>query len=380
VQSFGVGSDGNLYVLHTDSYLNLYAPDGTLLHDFGVVQSFDMGGDGHAYYLQNSTLYHDGSPGFTISSVQSFGVGSDGNLYVLHTDSYLNRYSPDGTLLADFGVVQSFAIGGDGIVHFTLIPTSLPVETAGDRYNLQLLSGGGYGNFSFTVVSGALPPGLSLDPSTGVVTGTSLVAGTYRFTIQATGTSIPGVIGTQVCTLTVNPGAPAYITGGTFPGPTMTVNQTANITIRITDAFENACPGTTVHIANLYGSFVSVSSSQLQTNGLGEATFTLRAIYSGDIHGVPVSLTITAGPASYTFSTTVFPSLYNWTVYLGGIYTYGSDHQIIPLRAEFPETATDLATAQAYATMQWRTDLNHEYGDNWYGVFQLDSYTFSAAN
>ena len=39
------------------------------------------------------------------------------------------------------------------------------------------------------MISGQLPPGLTLDPNTGVLSGTPTVSGTYAFTIQATGDS-----------------------------------------------------------------------------------------------------------------------------------------------------------------------------------------------
>ena len=40
VESFGIRSDGNLYVLNTSNDLTLNSPDGTQLVDFGTVQGF----------------------------------------------------------------------------------------------------------------------------------------------------------------------------------------------------------------------------------------------------------------------------------------------------------------------------------------------------
>jgi Putative Ig domain len=44
---------------------------------------------------------------------------------------------------------------------------------------------------SYAVTAGALPDGISLDPSTGAITGTPTTAGAYDFTITASGNSLP---------------------------------------------------------------------------------------------------------------------------------------------------------------------------------------------
>jgi hypothetical protein len=68
----------------------------------------------------------------------------------------------------------------------TIAPNSLPDGAVGAAYNQQLTaSGSGAGDYQFTVSSGALPPGLSLDPP-GLLHGAPTEPGTYRFTITTT--------------------------------------------------------------------------------------------------------------------------------------------------------------------------------------------------
>ncbi|MFK4821890.1 Ig domain-containing protein, partial [Ochrobactrum quorumnocens] len=67
----------------------------------------------------------------------------------------------------------------------TINPVSLPSGKVGLNYGSQQLSAtGGTAPYSFKT-SGTLPPGLTLNASTGVFTGTPSVAGTYSFWLGA---------------------------------------------------------------------------------------------------------------------------------------------------------------------------------------------------
>jgi uncharacterized repeat protein (TIGR01451 family) len=65
--------------------------------------------------------------------------------------------------------------------------SSLAAGTAGTAYNQTLTASPSGGGYSFAVTTGTLPPGLSLNASTGAVTGTPSTAGTFSFTVTATG-------------------------------------------------------------------------------------------------------------------------------------------------------------------------------------------------
>ncbi len=65
--------------------------------------------------------------------------------------------------------------------------TNLPAGVVGISYSAQLASSGGTSPISWSLSFGStLPPGLTLDPATGSITGTPSSAGTYDFTIVAT--------------------------------------------------------------------------------------------------------------------------------------------------------------------------------------------------
>jgi len=68
----------------------------------------------------------------------------------------------------------------------TITTTSLPEGTVGQSYSQTLQATGGKPPYSWNLVSGRgnLPPGLTLNPSSGVISGTPTAGGTFNFTVQ----------------------------------------------------------------------------------------------------------------------------------------------------------------------------------------------------
>jgi len=61
---------------------------------------------------------------------------------------------------------------------------TLPAGTAQAAYSNSITTSGTQGTKQFSVVSGALPPGLTLNVSSGLLAGTPTAAGTYAFTVK----------------------------------------------------------------------------------------------------------------------------------------------------------------------------------------------------
>ncbi len=61
--------------------------------------------------------------------------------------------------------------------------STLPSGVIGSPYDAQLNATGGDGGYAWSVESGALPSGLTLDSTTGTITGTPTAAGTSSFTV-----------------------------------------------------------------------------------------------------------------------------------------------------------------------------------------------------
>ena len=69
----------------------------------------------------------------------------------------------------------------------TITPSSLPPGKVGTVYNQTIVASGGTAPYTYSIVSGSLPPGLGTFPnSTGIISGTPTLNGTFPFTLRAT--------------------------------------------------------------------------------------------------------------------------------------------------------------------------------------------------
>jgi hypothetical protein len=68
----------------------------------------------------------------------------------------------------------------------SITTTSLPGGTTGQPYSATLIAAGGSGGYTWSTPAGNLPTGLTLNASTGAITGTPTAAGTSNFTARVT--------------------------------------------------------------------------------------------------------------------------------------------------------------------------------------------------
>ncbi|NEX95015.1 IPT/TIG domain-containing protein, partial [Caulobacter sp. 17J65-9] len=108
-----------------------------------------------------------------------------------------------------------------------LAPASLGNGTVGVAYSATVTASGGTAPYGYEVVAGALPTGLTLNATTGELTGTPTAGGSFNFTVRATDASS----GT---------GAPFTVSGAynvTINAPTITVTPASVPSATATQAY-----------------------------------------------------------------------------------------------------------------------------------------------
>jgi hypothetical protein len=72
-----------------------------------------------------------------------------------------------------------------------IFPSSLPNGQVGTPYTATLVAASTVGAYTWAVTGGSLPPLLTLNPATGVISGNPTTAGTYTFIVTVTDTTGP---------------------------------------------------------------------------------------------------------------------------------------------------------------------------------------------
>jgi hypothetical protein len=99
-----------------------------------------------------------------------------------------------------------------GTLRIIVDPAPLLITSTGDLtggqvntdYSLQLVATGGRTPYTWAVATGPLPPGLTLNPTTGVISGRPTAAGVYAFTVRVTD-STPTTVTSAQLRITISP-------------------------------------------------------------------------------------------------------------------------------------------------------------------------------
>lgn len=110
--------------------------------------------------------------------------------------------------------------------------TSMPSGTTGSSYSNALVATGGTAPYSWSVISGALPTGLSLSRSNGLVSGTPSSANLFGFTVQVADSGSPQQSSTEPLTISVTASGPPplTITTASLPGGKTNISYTSTAT------------------------------------------------------------------------------------------------------------------------------------------------------
>ncbi len=163
-------------------------------------------------------------PGIVLNS--STGVLS-GTPTAASTFTFTVQVADTNSATATKSLSVTIAAGTATLAITTTSP--LPGGTAGSVYSVPIAVAGGTSPYTWAVVSGALPPGLSLNSVNGSLSGTPSSAGTFNFTVQVTDAS--RATASTAFTLTIASSSPKLTITTTSPLPNGTVGAAYSQTL-----------------------------------------------------------------------------------------------------------------------------------------------------
>jgi hypothetical protein len=192
-------------------------------------------------------------------------------------------------------------IGSKTPTTLSVSTSAVPEGTAGQGYSATLQSNGGTNPVSWSIESGSLPAGLSLEPS-GVIAGTPTAAGTQTVTLRATdGTELTAQTAKTTLKITVVPeaeplkvttgGIPSARLGAYYSAPLSSTGGTAPVSWSVTS-------GSLPNGMSLDANSGTISGVSTQS-GSFPLTFTAadRATPTAHQASTSVTLTVEPGPA-----------------------------------------------------------------------------------
>ncbi|MFK0274923.1 putative Ig domain-containing protein [Ensifer sp. NPDC090286] len=207
----------------------------------------------------------------------------------------------DSAYLAAPTVSQSFTVSAP-IFAFTPAAGALSVATVATAYSESFDASGGTGPYSYSLASGSLPAGLTLDPS-GALAGTPTEDGSFTFTVAATDSY--GATGTSGSySLTVRIQAP--IANATTA--TVAANSSANV------ISPNLTGGTAASVA-----IVATPSHGTATVAGNTFSYTPAAGFSGADSFTYTATNTTGTSAPATVTVTVSPPTFAFTPAAGAL-------------------------------------------------------------
>jgi Autotransporter beta-domain/Bacterial Ig-like domain (group 3)/Putative Ig domain len=180
----------------------------------------------------------------------------------------------------------------------TITATASATTQIGQSYSQANVAGGGTTPYTYSVASGTLPAGTTLNTSTGTVSGTPITVGPYSYAIKVTDGGSPTP--QTVTTVTIS---------GTIAPPTLTITATASATKQAGQSYSqtNAASGGTVpYTYSLAAGALPAGTSLNSSTGTVSGTPTTAGSFSYAIKvtdsGTPTAQTATTATISGTIA------------------------------------------------------------------------------
>jgi hypothetical protein len=209
-----------------------------------------------------------------------------------------------------------------GTTAVSVTTTSLPGANQNAAYSATISATGGTTPYTWSIISGSLPAGLTLGTSSGIISGTPTGSGTSTFTVQVMDANAQTA--TASLTLTVNAQAqPPVITTTSLPGGTQNAAYSATV---------SATGGTTPYSWSIVsgslpaGLTLGTSSGVISgtPTGSGTATFKIQVV-DANAQTATASLSLPVNPQTQVLAitTTALPGATQNKPYRGTLSAKG---------------------------------------------------------
>lgn len=194
-------------------------------------------------------------------------------------------------------------------VPLVIATSSLADGVVNSPYNDVVAASGGNAPYTFSILSGALPAGLTLDPSSGQISGTPSTSGTSSFKVQVQDSGNPAQTATATLSIAIKAKpSPLAINTKTLPGGTIASPYNANVS-----ASGGVAPYTFSILSGTLpqGLVIDPSSGQLSGTPLaaGSSSFTVEVQDSeSPAQTATASLSITIAPQKLVISSGAAPA------------------------------------------------------------------------
>jgi len=176
--------------------------------------------------------------------------------------------------------------------------TSLPGGRVGVRYSQSPVATGGVTPYTWAIITGALPGGLTLNTNTGAISGTPTTAGTFNFTLRVRDAS--AVTATQALSITVTVlVAPSNLSAAIASASSITLAWRDNSSNENSFLVERSVNG------GAFAQIGTVNRTAAQSTATGgTVAFTSTGLSAGNTYAYRVRAFRTAGSAYSAYSNT----------------------------------------------------------------------------
>ncbi len=217
----------------------------------------------------------------------SAGTISTSGLFTAPSVSASTKVTVTATSAADTTTIATAQLTVVPLGKLSISVSTMPTGTTGAPYSATLSATGGTTPYSWQIAGGSLPPGLSLNKGTGVISGTTSQTGTFPFTASVTDAT--AATSSSSLSISINPS-----TTGNFDGPA----ELPRVYVQ-SDLADTPAPGNMIAVPK-GGDFQQALNSAkcgdtitLQAGAVFTGTFTVPAQTCDDAHWIIVRTSAT---------------------------------------------------------------------------------------